>query len=101
MAGITPRRIIVIGAFLTTGFVLGFSQGALQPLKGKSSIDRNVATVMAMPTLFSERLSTAFRLPAASAGNPVVLEPYETYLAVRDTIMTEYANPPKDAKANR
>jgi carboxyl-terminal processing protease len=56
---------------------------------------------MAMPTLFSERLTAAFRLPAASAGTPVALEPYETYLAVRDTIMTEYANPPKDAKANR
>ena len=101
MAGITPRRIIVIGAFLTTGFVLGFSQGTLKPLSGKSSIDRNIATIMAMPTLFSEHLASAFRLPAARAGNPVTLEPYETYLAVRDTIMTEYANPPKDAKANR
>jgi hypothetical protein len=78
MAGITPRRIIVIGAFLTTGFVLGFSQGTLKPLSGKSSIDRNVATIMAMPTLFSEHLASAFRLPAARAGNPVALEPYVT-----------------------
>lgn len=93
---ITPRRVIVATAIIATGFVFGFTGDVFQ---GSSAIGlmEIKSRTSAVPHLFAERIQGLFE-GTAMAGDTVVLEPYETYLAVRDTIITQYANPPKDAK---
>ena len=94
------RRVVHLVAALgivSVGFAGGFAGESRDTFP---ALDAESADVRfrVLPRLLAERVSLALRPSSAIAQGEKTLSPVETYLSVRDTILTQHANPPADPK---
>ncbi len=94
-------RKIITGIAIASVIGVGFAGGATSDLIGlipTPSGDAALVQLEVAPRVLAERLSMATGPALASAQGPSAVSPIQTYLTVRDTILTQHANPPADPK---
>ena len=88
---------VAIASVIGVGFVGGATSDLLRTLPSQSGQSAAVQLEV-VPRLLAERLAIAAGPRVASAQGVASVSPIQTYLTVRDTILTQHANPPADPK---
>lgn len=88
---------VAIASVIGVGFVGGATTDFLKSLAGQAP-QTTLVQLEVTPRLIAERMAAAAGPGVASAQGPRSLSPIETYLTVRDTILTQHAAPPTDPK---